>query len=431
MQIKRPKTGFILDTRRIKKQGTYPLKLRINYLGEVRTYLCNFDLTKEEFIAVQSLASIKKHPEPNKRDKLREIFDELQVIKGKVAEIIRKMDQFNFPTFEKKYGIADLQSDKVYDYYDILIKKYKKEGRIGTANSYETSRNSLKKFSPNLRFSNTTIEFLQEYEKWLTVDMELSISTVGIYLRPLRTVFNYAIDLGIISKDNNYPFGKRRYQIPESNNTKKALTHTELRSIFKFETFPTSGLDKAKDMFLFSFFGNGINMKDMALLKWKDLQHDRIVFTREKSKNTKRNRSKGITIILTPEMNEIITKWKSNKSGQDDYIFKVLEKDLTPEQIQGRVKQFTKMTNKGLKVIARDLGIPHNLTTYYARHSFATTLKRTGTSIAEISESLGHSSLKTTESYLDSFDDASKKANAKKLQDFINSDDQVPELNIE
>jgi integrase len=411
----------------MKKQGTYPLKLRINYLGEVRTYLCNYDLTKEEFIAIQSITNIKKYPNPNKRDKLREVFDELQVIKGKVAEIIRKMDQFNYQAFEKKYGMSDLKSDKVYDYYDILIKKYKKEGRIGTATSYETSRNSLKKFSPNLRFSNTTIDFLQEYENWLTVDQECSISTVGIYLRPLRTVLNYAIDLGIISRDTNYPFGKRRYQIPESNNTKKALTHAELRSIFKYEAFPTSQLEKSKDMFLFSFFGNGINMKDVALLKWKDLQNDRIVFTREKSKNTKRNRSKGITIILTPEMNEIIDRWKSKKSAQDDYIFSILEKNLTPEQIQGRVKQFTKMTNKGLKVIANDLGIQHNLTTYYARHSFATILKRSGTSIAEISESLGHSSLKTTESYLDSFDDESKIANAKKLQNFINSDDQVSE----
>lgn len=428
MQINKPIYGLILDTRRVKKKNTYPVKLRINYRNTVKTYLCKHDLTTEEFDLIQNLGLLKKLPDTQKRAALKITYEALQEILGKAGEIIRKMERFSFKAFENRFGIQQtVQIESVADYYNKIIKQYRTENKYGTAEAYNTSKNSLESFHPGLKFEEITVDFLKSFERWMVREKKRSQTTVGIYLRSLRFIINHAIDSGIINREDNYPFGKRKYQIPESQNIKKALTSQELKAIYQFEAFPTSLQDKAKDMFLFSFFGNGINMKDIALLRFSNIHEDKIIYTREKSKNTKRTNGKGIVIMLIPEIEMIITKWKVKSNNSEDYIFPVLHKDMTEEEIHWRVKDFTKDVNKGLQLIAKSLNLDRKVTTYFARHTFATALKRSGTSIAEISESLGHSSLKTTESYLDSFDDESKLNNAKKLQDFINSNNQVSE----
>jgi integrase len=105
----------------------------------------------------------------------------------------------------------------------------------------------------------------------------------------------------------------------------------------------------------------------------------------------------------------IIKKWQNTSADLDDYLFPFLVNSTTPLKRQSDTKQFIRMVNNYLKEIAIQLGIDKPITTYYARHSFATRLKRIGTSTEKISESLGHSNIRTTSSYLDSFDDDSKK----------------------
>jgi integrase/recombinase XerD len=419
MQIIKPKYELVLDTRRAKKHNTYPVRLRINYRNNVKTYLCNQDLTEEDFDTIQNLTKLKSVADTQKRASLRVIHESLQEILGKAAEIIRTMERFSFKAFENRFGInKTVQIERVGAYFDKIIEMCRRENRFGTAQSYQTSKISLELFHPGLRFEDITVEFLKSFEHWMIDEKKRSQSTVGIYLRNLRFIINHAIDCGIINREDNYPFGKRKYQIPESKNIKKALSAKELKAIYDYQVFPTTLVDKAKDMFLFSFFANGINIKDIALLKFSNIQEDKIIYTREKSKNTKRTRNE-IIIMLIPELINIINKWKVNSNDKDDYVFPILRKDMKQEEIHWRVKDFTKDINKGLDIIGKGIGLERKLTTYFARHSFATALKHSGTSIAEISESLGHSSLKTTESYLASFDDVSKRLNAKKLQAFI------------
>lgn len=422
MQINKPLYGLMLDTRRVKKNNTYPVKLRINYRNTIKTYLCKYDLTTEEFNLVQNLGLLKKVSNTQKRAALKITYEALQEILGRAGEIIRKMERFSFKAFENRFGIHQkVQVETVAAYYEKIIEQYRAENKYGTAEAYKTSKNSLESFHPGLKFEEITVDFLKSFEHWMVREKKRSQTTVGIYLRSLRFIVNHAIDSGIINREDNYPFGKRKYQIPESQNIKKALSAQELKAIYQFDVFPTSLQDKAKDMFLFSFFGNGINMKDIALLRFSNIHEDRIIYTREKSKNTKRSNSKGIVIMMIPELEMIINKWKIHSTDIEDYIFPVLHKDMAEDEIHWRVKQFTKDVNKGLQLIAKSLHLDKKVTTYFARHSFATALKQSGTSIAEISESLGHSSLKTTENYLASFDDHSKLLNAKKLQEFIAS----------
>ena len=137
---------------------------------------------------------------------------------------------------------------------------------------------------------------------------EYSKTTVGIYTRCLRAMFNEAIFQGIIKREKHYPFGRRKYQCPSSRNVKKALTIEEVEKIYYFE--PAIWQDqRAKDFWLFSYFGNGINPTDIAHLKFKNIAEDYITFERSKTENATRLAPKPITICLTEDLIDIIGRW--------------------------------------------------------------------------------------------------------------------------
>jgi site-specific recombinase XerD len=82
---------------------------------------------------------------------------------------------------------------------------------------------------------------------------------------------------------------------------------------------------------------------------------------------------------------------------------------MSAERQKAVIHQVIKMTNKYMKRIGEKLGIEGDLNTYAARHSFATILLQSDAPVAFISQALGHTNLKTTQSYLGSFDDEKTK----------------------
>jgi integrase len=143
-----------------------------------------------------------------------------------------------------------------------------------------------------------------------------------------------------------------------------------------------------------------------------------MVFIRSKTAREKKKNPRLITIIITKEIGRIIDRWGNKPGNPDDYIFPILDNGLTAQQQYARVQQTTKMINKYINAIGDKISLPHRITSYTARHSFATVLKRSGASIEFISESLGHSNLATTENYLADFEIAEKKKWANKLANF-------------
>ena len=146
----------------------------------------------------------------------------------------------------------------------------------------------------------------------------------------------------------------------------------------------------------------GMNLKDIALLKWKDnIIGDRIVYVRAKTINTKNAQDHNI-IKIEPEIEKILNRY----SKENEYVFPILEPGLSALTIRYRIKGTLKKISKDLKEIAAELKIDvaDQITHYWARHTYATTLKRSGISTAIISEALGHSSEATTKAYLDKFE---------------------------
>lgn len=412
-------TKILLDTRRKKNNSEkYPVKLRVTFAKEQKYYPLNLDMEENDFMLVQNPGSIPKDAEPAYKKQVKEWKLKCDAVLVKANQITDNLPDFNFRLFEKKMYQNKQSGTDVYGYYAETINRLKRNGRLGTASNYQCSMNSLKVFTAKLSFRDISLEFLKSYEAWLLTNGK-SISTVGIYIRPLRAIINEAIDEGVISRETNYAFGKRKYQIPAAKNIKKALTIDELKMIIEYQALPGTWFEKARDFFIFSYLCNGINIKDIALLKYKNIDGEYIHFTRAKTQHTNRTASTTISIFILEEISAIIEKWKNKDTDLENYVFPILEPGIGAERELRLIQQFTKMVNRYIKQVAVSSGITKQITSYYARHSFATILRNSGAPTAFISESLGHTSTKTTESYLDSFESEAKKKWAEKLTAFI------------
>ena len=402
-------TAVYLDTRRLLKDETFPIKLRITHKRKTRLYKTPFSSTKEDFKKITQSR--------NPKGELKDMKLELADLESEALDIIKKLPSFSFDLFEKKYNSDKGDSANLFFQFETIIINLRKEERIGSAITYLYARNSIKNFhSKNyLDIHNITPQFLKEYERWMQKGGK-SLTTVGIYLRCVRHLFNKAIDEEAITKQL-YPFGKNKYQIPAPRSIKKALTLKELKLLYEYDAEEGSPEQMYRDLWFFSYLCNGMNIKDICLLKHKDIQGKHIYFNREKTKNSNRN-SKPVDVVIIDEIQSILDKWATKKLTPADYLFPFLKKNQSATQIIETTKQLVKMINKYIRLIAAKVGIEKNITTYWARHSYATVLKRSNVSLAYISEALGHKNLKTTESYLDSFEDDTKRVIANKLLKF-------------
>lgn len=381
-----------LEKKRIKQNGKYGVSLRIYFNRKYEYYYTGIDLTEKDFEDVLN-------QNKDLRGQKRIIRTELNEKLTRANDIIKKLKIFTFDAFENLYLKNKKIIDSVIDAFDDEIQELKKANRLGTAVSYENAKNSIEAFKQNLTFSEVTVSFLNEYKKWMTNDKGNSKTTVGIYLRALRVIYNkQGID------ESLYPFGKGKFVIPKGSNKKKALTVQEIAKIYQYEAPAGSPLERSRDYWIFLYLCNGMNIKDFCFLKWKNFKGDKITFVREKTKNTNDD-EKPIEIYLKKQAIEILNKWAVRTLSKEDFIFPHLSNEMTTEQKRATYKQVGKNVNKYMKRIAKELGINRNVTTIYARHSFATVLKRSGAQVEMISELLGHSSVDVTKNYLDGFEE--------------------------
>lgn len=396
----RTTTSITLDTRRQKKTGKYPVKLCINHITTAKYYGTGVDMTNAEFDSLSAKRLSRASAAVN---------NELNTLQAQAIEIIQTLKPFSFTTFEKRFFRRSTQKGSLLSLYQQQIDELTRQERLGTASSYQCSIKSLLAFKDKLSLESITVDFLRAYEQWMTATKNASKTTIGIYTRALRAVFNEGIERGLISRES-YPFGKKKYQIPTGRNVKKALSMEDISKFYYYEPdVANEWEERAKDFWLFSYFGNGINMKDVALLKYKNVQEEYIVFERAKTERARRSSPKPITIYITAEMREIIERRGNVNKAAENYLFPILEPGMGATRRREVIQQFIKNTNKWTKRIAEKLGIPFKVTSYTARHSFSTVLKRSGASTEFISEALGHTDVKTTESYLDSFENDMKK----------------------
>ena len=409
--------SLYLDTRRGLKNGKYPVKLRVyEPISRSRKLLpTKFELSEAQFSAVwQTVKPRNEH---------KETRGEMQALVTRANEVAKQLYPFTFEGFEKKMYRRAGEGARLQYQFKQVIKEMTRYERLGTASSYDLTEKSIREFAESrnmkyegLTFYDITAKWLNDFEDFLTVraSKKRSLTTVGIYARTLRAVYNRAINEGEISREF-YPFIK--YNIPRTRKVKKALSKEELKQLFEAAT-STPWQEKAKDFFFLSFSCSGINLKDLAYLRYKDIQGDRLTFVRAKTRLTSKGNQKAITVYLNDFAKQIIAKYGNPQITPETLVFDIIRADQSPEAQHKKIITFVSMVNHNLKRICKANGLPENVSFYWGRHTFATTAIRNGASMEFVSEALGHNNIQTTAAYFAGFDDQSKKEFAKTLMNF-------------
>lgn len=377
---------------RPKSDGTIPLYLRVTYRGNKKEYSLKISVIKSEF-----------NFKTNRYKKNQSGNITLNAKEEKAVKIISELENFSFYAFEEKLFGADVKDLTVIAFLEQIIKINYDEGRIKNGNTFRDAKSAVKRFKgENLKFSDITPSYLKKLEAFLrkgTKDKKgAGTATIGIYFRALRTAYNVAIKNGLV-KQEQYPF--KEYTIKTAKGKSKfALTKDEMIAIMKYPTKEASRLRDSQNYFILSYLCRGMNFNDLCRLTWNEnITGDRITYLRGKTARTE-NIEAQLTIKITDKIAAILSQYSKN----EPFIFPVFEPGLTEETKKHRINGKLKLINEDLRLICKELNIKNadKIVFMVARHTYATVLNESGVNLTDISESLGHSSLKTTENYLHS-----------------------------
>ena len=393
----------VLDKRRRLANGEWPVRVRVTQMRIRKYYSTGISCTEDIW---ERLSTTKSRTLLGLREEIELSFE---IIRSHVRKLYQE-ERFSFDNL--KMNLLCISGETLNNLLSQKIEELRKKGQIGTMDSYRNTRSNIEKFGgKGIRIENINKKWLDRFEGFLLESR--SLTTVSINMRNIRTIMNIARSNNLI-KESQYPFGKGKYEIKTVEGRKRALNLEQLKKIAEFSGGYES-LMMFRDIWMFIYYCNGINIADLINLKFSNIIDDEICFFRQKTARTLRN-VKEIRVTLTKEMKIIIDRW-GNPFHSGSYIFPLIKHTDDPEEMLKRKKAFTRRFNNNMKIVGAAVGI-FDISSYVARHSYATVLKIQGVSIAYISESLGHTSLNTTQSYLDSFEKEDRQKAAGLLNNF-------------
>ena len=365
-------TLLYLDSRFEKSNGTSSMKLRISVKSAAAFIPLNLDLPSEQWDPMRRV--VKKNC-PNAR-KLNEY---LQRRKAQIDDYIRELILEGATVKKSAIEIRDL----IMEHFDPkpskgtfflqFVKFSESHESPRTRKIYATTLDSMRKYCPNIEemdFEDITKAWLDDYFIWMADNGRPNVNARNIMLRNIRAAFNNAIDNELTTY---YPF--RKYKIKHVPTRKRSLSAEQLRSIFDADV--PSWEQKYVDAFKLIFLLIGINTVDLLSLRREDINGDYVTYIRAKTKRL-------YNIKLEPEAREIFDKYPGAK--------KLLSWD------EGCVSYLSWTANLNRRLSE----IFPGLTSYYARHSWAT-IAANDLDIQKdtIAAALGHGASTVTDIYID------------------------------
>lgn len=378
---------IILFTHKKLKDGTFPIVLQIIKDRTRKLISLGHSTTLEQWDVDDNLPN-KKH---SNYKSLKLLIQKKQIEADKVIiDLDEKGDQYTVDDIVDRLKPA-VSNATVFAYTESLVKRLEKSGKIGNANVYEATLAAFKKYrrEVDLTFHQFTYRVIKDFEENLQENNK-RLNSISVYLRTLRAIYNQAIK-DKVAQEKDYPF--KDLKIRQETTVKRAISKEDIAKIRKLELVPWTELDKARDYFLFSFNMRGMSFVDIAFLRNCDIVNGRVLYTRKKTRQK-------FSIKLTEEAKAIIDKYHYTDESQG-FVFQIIDRKGS-EYLDYR--NALRLTNKKLKTIGEDAACSIKLSTYVSRHSWATIAKRSGIPTAVISEGMGHNSEKTTQIYLDSFE---------------------------
>ena len=388
------------------KEGT--LYYHLIHQRNLRWISTDFHVFPEEWNDKKSVIIVSNRN--NRQAHLQLIQSQIDWEMKQMQRIIRDKDAEGIP-----YTIDDIAKEiqqlppcqSVFTFFRQQIAKKEQMKCIGTKNNYANAANRFMEFRGNedLAFSQMTSEMMEMYQAWL-FNRGVGQNTVSFYLRTLRTLYNKAVETGQAPPNDTFS----HVQTANVRTAKRAITVKDIRKIEKLDLPRGSSIDKARDLFLLSFYLRGMAFVDMAFLKKSDLKCGLVSYNRRKT-------HQNINIEWMKPMQDIIDKY-AEQTKDSPYMLPILTgKEATPYSAYRKVEH---NTNYNLKNIGKMIGLKIPLTTYVARHTWASVALHMNIPVATISEGMGHNSYKTTQIYLESIDVATiNEANKKIIQQVI------------
>jgi integrase/recombinase XerD len=384
----------VLDYRRAKSRGKYPIMFRVTSNRQTSNYSSGIAVLKGHWNAEASLVTPQC---PNYRELNRSLTTKFL----RVQKIILQLEadgNFSFETLKKL--IQDKPPTKTNaaifkSFADQLIAEMHEVKRTGNALVYQTAVNRVIGFSgkEHLTFEQIDYMFLESFKNQLVKD-GVKTNTVGNYFRSIRAIYNKAIKAKLVDR-GLYPFIS--LTIRTERTAKRALSIVDIQKVYNSAYHMGSPQWHARNYFLLSYSLRGVSFTDLAYLTKQSIRDGRLRYSRKKT-------GSQLNIALLPLAYNIINLYAE---ADNKYLLPIFLTDFDENGLaaKSKTRQWIKTTNKWLRRIATDVGIDAELTTYVARHTWATSAKRLGYSNELIAECLGHQyGNKITNIYLDTFD---------------------------
>lgn len=377
--------------------GEHPLMLRIAQNGK-STYK-----SLKISVAAKHWDFERNVPKPNNpnKDLIQKIILKTKLdYQQKILEKKANSEEFTASSLINEQK-EEIKAKTVEEFYLSLIEDLKQKGRIGNSYAYLNSYNTLRNFNKgkklNYTFSHIDVPFCKKFEDWMR-NKGNKDTTLSYQFRTLRATYNKAIEAKIVAREKN-PFIEYKLSHFNTKTIKRALSKNDILKIINADCTNQSKLRQlTHDLFSFSYLCGGISFVDIANLTRQNIVEDRLIYQRQKTHG-------NINLLLSKEASTIIAKY-STYQQEAEYLFPILhcKRHITPMQKSNRIHKICHQVNTELRAFAKELGITAEVTTYVARHSFATILKKSGVNIGIISQALGHQDIKTTQIYLSKFD---------------------------
>jgi len=383
----------VLDTRRARFDGSYNIIFRITYSKKVCTINSGISIPTEFW--VQNASEIDR-TYPNAVQFNQQLAKKYVEIRHAVLEL---GEEFSMDALKAILaGKPKAKNDITFKAFaEELIAEMHQLNKTGNAIIYQTAVNRFLEFygDPNISFSQITYTLLEQFSQQLAVQ-GLKLNSISNYFRTLRAIYNKAIKRKVVDR-SHYPFYE--LQIRSERTQKRAVLRQDVAKLEQLDLSDNKAAERALKCFLLSFYLIGISFTDLAYLTPKNLVDGRVIYRRRKT-------HKLYSIKLFPKAEAILNEL--HQPGAQ-YLLPILPNDIIEDSLRAKelINQWIKTTNKYLKRLGEHVGINAQLTTYVARHTFATCAKRLGYSNELIAEALGHEyGNRITNIYLDSFDKA-------------------------
>ena len=394
---------IVLDKRYKKGNDTHPLKIRI-YSGttykekSIDIFIHEKDWDTTNQLVLQSCKSYnvfnsKIATLKSKVQKLILLSELNEDIVVKPDDIFARLENDKLPPKEKP------KSHSIIKYGQQVIKTLTASGKVGNAFAYGCAISKLKAFvkTENFTFEELTYKKLIEFQDSMLAD-EIKVNSISVYMRTLRAIYNRAIKEEI-TPAAAYPF--TAYRIKNENTVNRTLTLKEIQAILNLDLKPNTPIWHSRNYFLLSFCLIGVNFSDLLTIKGSNIIDGRLVFRRKKT-------GKIYSIKLQPKAIEILNHYTNvNSAEKDKLLLPVLKQTTDPVKLKKDIWQAIKTCNQYLVKIAKTEGveISKDISTYYARYTWANIARSKGISKDIISQALGHSyGNATTSIYLDDYD---------------------------